>query len=100
MLPLLVWREMTLEDAQISDTHSLKGHRATDGSKDTTGVNSNFEIPARRKPTFFPVFPGIRSSQPKHIFVQIQAQVTLKKLYFVFWVKFSKINTLQSFYVI
>jgi hypothetical protein len=23
--PLLVWREMTLEKAQISDTHSLKG---------------------------------------------------------------------------
>jgi hypothetical protein len=23
--PLLVWREMTLEEAQISDTHSLKG---------------------------------------------------------------------------
>jgi hypothetical protein len=23
--PVLVWREMTLEEAQISDTHSLKG---------------------------------------------------------------------------
>jgi hypothetical protein len=23
--PLLVWREMTLEESQISDTHSLKG---------------------------------------------------------------------------
>jgi hypothetical protein len=61
--PLLVWREMTLEEAQISDTHSLK-----DVGDDNWAIFTHFQVKfLRNMASEIIIFFQIRSTTLKEV---------------------------------